>query len=155
MLAKQLADLVKRLESITKAFFEVKHLNATFEIKHLDVNFEIKDMDVHAEVYRQDIPQITASWTCQEDSLNRNIGIFAKKSRSGHFVDFEANIWLDDSTNLKRHWLYKPFGTLWVEPYTGEMLPIAIGLALENILNNIAKVDAKELINISDLRPLS
>lgn len=138
MPSEKVADLVERLEKIMKAFFEVKHLT-----------------DVSVKKYIQNEPAVNASWTGTEDPLSRNINLFCKESNNNEcYVDFEMNIWLDDRTAIKRRWLHRYFCTLWVEPYTGEMLPVAMGIMLEKMFNDVTRVKIENLVNVSDLQPL-
>ena len=139
MFSQRIIDLVERLENIVKAFFEVKHVEG-----------------VKVEVYHQDASDVIASWTSDEwasrekGALSRNIVFLVSESQSGCFVDSETNAWLDNS--VERRWTHKSFGTLWVEPYTGEQLPIVMGLSLEKMFISLGSTTVEELIHTSDLR---
>jgi hypothetical protein len=139
--SQKVVDLVDRLESIVKAFFEVKHIRG-----------------VSVETYHQDAPAVQASWVGPEDTLSRSIILLARESRDEHecYIDFEDNVWFDDTVVWERHWVREPAGTvtstLCVESYTGEKLPVVMGILLERILNRTLKIQKVHLTKTPDLR---
>lgn len=134
MVPENVARVINRLEKIMDMFFQIKHLPPARIVKYHWDNFDIM-----------------ASIIGPEDALERNI--VANVSEDGRYVRYEANVWSDDETTLKRHWVHRYFGAVYIEQHTEMMLALSAGLALEHILTEIVKVKKEDLVNTSALQP--
>lgn len=137
MFSKKCARLIGRLEKIVKAFFNVtRGVNATVEI------------------CRQDSSGVSAVWTTMGESLTRSVDLVVSERQNSMVIDFGASVWWDDTENAKRYWRHKPQGELYVKPYKGEALAVAVTIKLERIFHEAALIRRGALANISDLHAL-